>query len=485
MRRSNPTGTSRRGVAYVAAASYGGKARETAYSLKAGDPVAVRAAAARMAAAVSPDDVLVPVPSSKGSRDDTLTLAEAIANVVGCRVADVLRRREPVESLHSLRHAGRWVEGDHDIYAVGKLPPHGDVWLIDNVVTSGGTLAACRNALGGAGAGLVYADATARTGHRRENPSGGARAFARELEARYGVTLHMSEGYDPEVVTVESIKVPESARGRGVARRVMEDVVAWADANGIVLSLTPAADYGSSVTRLRAFYKSLGFVDNKGRAKDYRTQDTMVRPPARGRRENPDSRIMRKLEMLLNDPTLKKVYITLESDYDGERYRLFFSDRKGQRISEPLNGFVGFRQTWSHHKPCSHAYEVAYTEATKGWGPLLYEIALEVAGPAGLMSDREQVSPSALRVWQEFEQRADVEHTQLDVMLASQAWRNLEPPVQLTPDILEDDCEQMSAVHYAGRDGWPSSPLSKRYVKANDEVLRALRKRKRLIVRKL
>jgi hypothetical protein len=64
-------------------------------------------------------------------------------------------------------------------------------------------------------------------------------------------------------------------------------------------------------------------------------------------------------------------------------------------------------------------WEVENSEASSGWGPLLYDLAMELAGPdymgdLGIAPDRMNVSPSARGVWRHyFESRPDVEHEPL------------------------------------------------------------------------
>ena len=115
---------------------------------------------------------------------------------------------------------------------------------------------------------------------------------------------------------------------------------------------------------------------------------------------------------------------------------------------------------------CLGAYEVmSVYSKVDGMGPLLYDIALELAGPAGLMSDRRNVSPDARKVWRRyFEGRPDVIWKQLD------NFRNV-----LTPED-PDNCNQSSATWNDDElekldtwDGekppWVRSPLSKVYYK--------------------
>jgi len=110
---------------------------------------------------------------------------------------------------------------------------------------------------------------------------------------------------------------------------------------------------------------------------------------------------------------------------------------------------------------CGGAWEVYHTEATQGWGPMLYDVAMEYAtqNGGGLISDRGAVSPKARRVWDYYlSNRGDVTGIQLD---------DLENT--LTPEE-EDNCVQRVA-SYTNHHGmpknidWQTSPLSKRYTK--------------------
>lgn len=137
--------------------------RRIAYALKRGVETGI---AAREMAALLPPDLptltLVPVPASTGSVEANLIFARAIAAEYGpqARVVPALRRVVPVESSCARRRRGLsgLTAADHKFVRVGgwfALP----VFLVDNVVTTGATLAATRHALG-FGTGLVFADAS-------------------------------------------------------------------------------------------------------------------------------------------------------------------------------------------------------------------------------------------------------------------------------------------------------------------------------------
>jgi predicted GNAT family N-acyltransferase len=84
----------------------------------------------------------------------------------------------------------------------------------------------------------------------------------------------------PEIITLSRIRVPKENRGNGLGTVAMKSLIQYADSNNKTITLTPSTDFGaSSVTRLRNFYKSFGFVDNIGKNKDYSISDTMYRQP--------------------------------------------------------------------------------------------------------------------------------------------------------------------------------------------------------------
>jgi hypothetical protein len=75
-------------------------------------------------------------------------------------------------------------------------------------------------------------------------------------------------------------KIIVSERNMGVGTSVMNDLTNYADINNKVITLTPSKDFGAtSVNRLKTFYKRFGFVENKGRNKDFSYRDSMYRLP--------------------------------------------------------------------------------------------------------------------------------------------------------------------------------------------------------------
>ena len=80
---------------------------------------------------------------------------------------------------------------------------------------------------------------------------------------------------------------------------------------------------------------------------------------------------------------------------------------------------------------CSGAWEVVKAVAPSGWGPLLYDIAMEYVGGEGIMCDRSSVSKEAAHIWDFYlNSRPDVKAAQLDY--------NRQPFI--TPEDESDDC---------------------------------------------
>lgn len=107
-------------------------------------------------------------------------------------------------------------------------------------------------------------------------PPGATLANVRSLATDAGVDLVASETSG----TITLNKIVAASRGQGAGSRVMQALADYADAAGKRIVLTPSTDFGgSSVARLTTFYKRFGFVENKGRSRDFSTRETMIREP--------------------------------------------------------------------------------------------------------------------------------------------------------------------------------------------------------------
>lgn len=79
-------------------------------------------------------------------------------------------------------------------------------------------------------------------------------------------------------MTIHKILVNKKERGLGKGTEAMKHITDYADSNRKRILLSPSKDFGgSSVDRLKRFYKGHGFVENKGKNKDYSISHTMYR----------------------------------------------------------------------------------------------------------------------------------------------------------------------------------------------------------------
>jgi hypothetical protein len=98
-------------------------------------------------------------------------------------------------------------------------------------------------------------------------------------------------------------------------------------------------------------------------------------------------------------------------------------------------------------------YSIAWAGAKGGYGPLLYDIALEALWKfqkAALTSDRAQVSTHAKAVWDYYlENRDDVEKIQMDIDKETIAQTSV--PLKHLTEPTDDDCPQKISIRYASK----------------------------------
>lgn len=127
---------------------YDGDVRSIARMLKVGDGTAIAMAAGAMARAIRPGDVLVPVPSHDGQAHDTLLLADAISRITGSPVVEAIRGTVR-DSIYDMKAKGYLPDAeDLGFYRAADIPEDRRAVFIDNVVGTGTTAVAARQALG-------------------------------------------------------------------------------------------------------------------------------------------------------------------------------------------------------------------------------------------------------------------------------------------------------------------------------------------------
>jgi len=81
-------------------------------------------------------------------------------------------------------------------------------------------------------------------------------------------------------IELSKIALPEGQRSQGLGSKIMDDLIAYADANNLKVATTPDTTFGgSSKKRLEDFYKNFGFKFNKNRNKDFDFKNSMIRQP--------------------------------------------------------------------------------------------------------------------------------------------------------------------------------------------------------------
>lgn len=120
------------------------------------------------------------------------------------------------------------------------------------------------------------------------------RSLGERLENKYNLIPRVNQGHLHIYLTqsgflkVSSIRIPEQQRGKGIGTKIMNELIVFADRNGLNMALTPAGGIDNSYSgrpsnkkKLTKWYRTFGFVPNKGRNKDYTTRETMIRFPAK------------------------------------------------------------------------------------------------------------------------------------------------------------------------------------------------------------
>lgn len=80
-------------------------------------------------------------------------------------------------------------------------------------------------------------------------------------------------------IHVASIKIiNKSERKKGLGSALMLEIIQLCDKYNLLCTLTPA-NTETPMNVLLAFYRKFGFVPNKGRNKDFRFMDSMIRYP--------------------------------------------------------------------------------------------------------------------------------------------------------------------------------------------------------------
>jgi len=83
------------------------------------------------------------------------------------------------------------------------------------------------------------------------------------------------------LIIINKIIVPQADRGKGVGGKILIGIIHKANRKNKTIALTPSKDFGGSLPRLKKFYKKYGFIENKGKNKDYEISESMYKLPGK------------------------------------------------------------------------------------------------------------------------------------------------------------------------------------------------------------
>lgn len=247
-------------------------------------------------------------------------------------------------------------------------------------------------------------------------------AFAAYTQGRYGLDrldLYLDRS---GLLVLDRIEVARDSRGSGSGSRAMQHLVDFADEHGLRMGLStanPSDGMGtSSRARLVRFYKRFGFVENKGRSRDFSVSSSlnMLREPSEPSepREQQDS-------PRLSNPAKTERALKPDNTVIVRRTRAAFGGAEDQIqvgvLTTPGKGFGGsdlLVRVSAYRLPGENVFRVKSAGAVSGWGPFGYDVLMEKVTELGawLAPDDQFVSESAQEVWRQYSQRRDVRSVQ-------------------------------------------------------------------------
>lgn len=107
--------------------------------------------------------------------------------------------------------------------------------------------------------------------------------FENHIREKYKDYLHSFYIYlsNNNNIKLDMLAVNKDSQKQGIGSKIMEELCGFADKNKmniILYTATKDDNFGTtSRSRLISFYKKFGFVENKGRKKDYSIRENMYR----------------------------------------------------------------------------------------------------------------------------------------------------------------------------------------------------------------
>lgn len=133
---------------FVAPHNYNSSSRKIAIAIKQGEVNAILSAAEEMAEFVTGNAILVPMPSHFGYAIQTFRLAQALSQLTGAAVCDILKGKSR-DSLFNEKKRGHRVKWDTlGYYIDGAIPSNRKVYVIDNCIDTGASGKAAASVIG-------------------------------------------------------------------------------------------------------------------------------------------------------------------------------------------------------------------------------------------------------------------------------------------------------------------------------------------------
>jgi predicted amidophosphoribosyltransferase len=142
------------------------RVREISYNIKNSGNPDIKVAARDMAELVNADNILVPIPTSKGDTSANLELSNEIAKITGAEVKDILNTASERESNRELGKAMKQrIHPKKMGLSLSDSVDSRKVLFVDNVSTSGASIRAAVNLING-GRGLVFSKVLGNSSER-------------------------------------------------------------------------------------------------------------------------------------------------------------------------------------------------------------------------------------------------------------------------------------------------------------------------------
>jgi Zn-dependent M32 family carboxypeptidase len=102
--------------------------------------------------------------------------------------------------------------------------------------------------------------------------------FIKSLKDKYKEYFSTINIYEfDNKISIDLIITKEKNTGAGT--KLMTDICEYADKNNKIIILSPSDEFGGNKKRLIEFYKRFGFVENKGKNKEFEIFESMYRLP--------------------------------------------------------------------------------------------------------------------------------------------------------------------------------------------------------------